>query len=71
MVTSSKVDISETEQFFRIFYCVSEINVKFREFRKKTQSQSLSITEIINCETGSCLNVQKGIFHAMLRKPTC
>ena len=41
------------------------------EYLEKTgQSQSLSITEIINCQTGSYLNVQKAIFHATLRKPT-
>ena len=40
-------------------------------FFKKNQSQSLPITEIINCETGSYLNVQKAIFLATLRKTTC
>ena len=34
-------------------------------------SHSLSITENINCERGSYLNVQKAIFHATLRKTTC
>ena len=32
MATSSKANISETENFFRIFYCVSEIYVKFGVF---------------------------------------
>ena len=40
-------------------------------FEKKDQSQTLSITEIINCEAGSYLNVQKAIFHAMLWKKAC
>ena len=40
-------------------------------FEKKDQSHSLSITEIINCETGSYLNVQKAIFHATLLQTTC
>ena len=40
-------------------------------FEKKDQSHSLSITEIINCETGSYLNVQQAIFHATIRKTTC
>ena len=44
------------------------LNFKYSE--KKDQSQSLSITEIINCETGSYLNVQKAIFHETLRKTT-
>ena len=38
---------------------------------QKVQSQSLSITEIINCQTGSYLNVQKAMFHATIRKITC
>ena len=70
LVTSSSADISETENLFSIFYCVSEIYGKFRVFRKKNQSQSLSITAIINCETGSYLNVQKAIFHGTLWKAT-
>ena len=40
-------------------------------FETKDQSHSLSITEIINCEPGSYLNVQKPIFHATLRQITC
>ena len=40
-------------------------------FRKKDQSHSLSITKIINCETGSYLNLQKAIFHATLRQTRC
>ena len=32
MATSFKADISETENFLGILYCVSEINVKFRVF---------------------------------------
>ena len=40
-------------------------------FERKYQSHSLSITEIINCETGSYLNVQKAIFHATPRQITC
>ena len=40
-------------------------------FEQKDQSQSLSITEIINCETRSYLNVQKAMFHATIRQITC
>ena len=40
-------------------------------FEKKDHSLILSITEVINCETGSDLNVQKAIFHATLRQITC
>ena len=35
MATSSMADISETEHFFWIFYCFSEIYVKFGVFPKK------------------------------------
>ena len=71
MATSRNADMSETENFFSIFYIVSEIYVKFGVFWKKDQSHNLSITEIINCETGSYFNVQKAIFHATLRQITC
>ena len=72
MATSSNADISQTENFFWIFYCFSEIYVKFLEyFEIKDQSQSLSIKEISNCETGSYLNIQKGFSHTTLRKATC
>ena len=40
-------------------------------FKKKDQSHSLSIKEIINCQTGSYLNVQKAIFHTTFRQITC
>ena len=70
MATSFKADISKTERFFRIFYYVSEIYVKFEVFRKKNQSHSSSIKEIINCEKGSYLNIQKSMFHAKLRQIT-
>ena len=46
------------------------LNLEYFE-KKKDQSQILSITEIINCEADSYLNVQKAIFHATLRKTTC
>ena len=58
MATSSKTDILGTENLFSIFFYISEIYVKFGVFsKKKHQSQSLSILEDINCETGSYLNV--------------
>ena len=47
----------------------SSLNLEY--FEKKNQCYSLSITEIINRETGSYLNVQKGIFHAKIRQTTC
>ena len=46
----------------------STLNLEY--FEKKDQSQSLIITEIINCDTGSYLNVQKAMFHARIRQIT-
>ena len=66
MQTSLK--LKTCSQFF-IAFLKSTLN--FEYFEKKDQSQSLSITEIINCETCSYLNVQKAIFHATIRKTTC
>ena len=66
MQTSLKL---KTSSRFFIAFLKSTLNFEYLE--KKDQSQSLTITEIINCETGTYLNVQKGIFHATLRKTTC
>ena len=41
MATSPNGDISKTEHFFWIFYCVSEIYVKFGVFSKKTSVSEL------------------------------
>ena len=53
MATSSKADICETEHFFLIFIAFMKFTLNLEYFEKKDQSQSLSITEIINCETDS------------------
>ena len=66
MQTSLK--LKTCSQFFIMFL---KSTLTFEYLEKKDQSQSLSITDIINCETGSYLNVQKVIFHATLRKTTC
>ena len=66
MQTSLK--LKTCSQFF-IASLKSTLNLEY--FEKKDQSQSLSITDILNCETGIILNVQKAIFHATLRKTTC
>ena len=50
-------------QFF-IAFLKSTLNLEY--FQKEDQSHSLSITEIINCETGSYVNVHKAIFHPTL-----
>ena len=70
MATSSKADISGTKNFFFIFFTFLKSTLDFQYFEKKDQSQSLSITKILSCETVSYLNVQKAIFHATLRKTT-
>ena len=54
---------------FILRFLKSMLNLEYLE--KKVQSQSLSITEIINCETGSYLNVQKAMFDATIRQITC
>ena len=54
---------------FSIAFLKYTLNLEY--FEKKDQSHSLSITEIINCETGSYLNVQKAIFYATPRQRTC
>ena len=55
----------------RFFIAFLKSALNFEYFERKDQSKSLSITEIINCETGSYLNVQKAIFHKTLRQTTC
>ena len=66
MQTSLK--LKTCSRFFNMFL---KFMLNFEYFEKKDQSQSLSITENINCETGSYLNVHKAIFHATLRQITC
>ena len=66
MQTSLKVNTCS-----RLFIAFLECTLKLEYFERKDQSQSLSITEIINCETGSYLNVQKAIFHVTLPHITC
>ena len=54
---------------FFIAFLKSTLNLKY--FERKDQSQNLSITEIINCETGSYLNLHKAIFHATPPRTSC
>ena len=61
MQTSLKL---KTCSRFFIAFLKSTLNLGY--FEKNDQSYILNITEIINCETGSYLNVQKAIFHATL-----
>ena len=66
MQTSLK--LKTCSRFFNAFL-KSTLNLEY--FEKKTSLRALSITEIINCERGSYLNVQKAIFHATPRQITC
>ena len=66
MQTSLK--LKTCSPFFMAFL-ESTLNLEY--FEKKDRSHSLSITEIIDCQTGSYLNVQKVVFHATLRQTTC
>ena len=45
-----------------IFYCVSEIYMKWRTFSKKGESSSLSISEVIDSKRGGYLSFQKTYF---------
>ena len=57
--------------FSRFFIAFLKSTLNLEYFERKNQCQILSITEIINCETGSYLNFQKAIFHATLPQTTC
>ena len=66
MQTSLKLKTSS-----RFFIAFLKATLNFECLETKDPSQSLSITAIINCETGSYLNIEKAFFHAALRKTTC
>ena len=57
--------------FSQLFIAILKSTLNLEYFEKKYQSPSLSITEIINSETGSYLYVQQAIFQATLWKTTC
>ena len=59
----TSLELGTCSPFF-ITFLKSTLN--FEYFDQKYHSQSLSIREILNCETSSYLNVQKAIFHATL-----
>ena len=61
----------KTQTFSSFFVAFLKSTLNFEYFEKKDQSHSLSINEIINCETGNYLNVQNAIIYATLRKITC
>ena len=55
--TISNAIISQTKDFFSIFYCISEMWMKSRAFSKKNDCPSLIISEIIDAERRGYLNV--------------
>ena len=57
--------------FSRFFVAFLKCMLNLKYFQEKDQSHSLTIPEIINCEPGSYLNIQKPIFHETLRQKTC
>ena len=58
MSTSRK---AKTRSIFFVAFLKYTLNLEY--FEKIYQPHSLSIKEIINCEKGSYLNVQKAMFH--------
>ena len=44
-----KAIISKTKDFLRIFYCISEMCMKFKHFEKEDEYPSLIISEIMDC----------------------
>ena len=64
--------ISEKPKTFSgYFIAFLKCTLNLEYFERKDQSHSLSITEIINCERGSYLNLQKAIFNTTLPQITC
>ena len=57
--------------FSGLFIAFLKSTLHLEYFERKDHSHSLSVTEIINCETGINFNVQKAIFHARLRQTIC
>ena len=47
----------KNKNFFWIFYCISEMCMKFRAFSKKNEYSSLIISEIIDADRRGYLNV--------------
>ena len=55
--TLSKTIMSETKDFFWIFYCISDMCMKFRAFQKEDEYPTLIICEIIDAERHDYLHV--------------
>ena len=61
----------EPKTFSGLFITFVKYKLNLQYFEKKDQSRILSFKELINCETGRYLNVQKSMFHATLWQITC
>ena len=59
----SSLKLKTCSRFFNAFL---KCTLSFKYLEKKDQSHSLSITEIINCETASYSKVQNSMFQATL-----
>ena len=59
--------IFKTKDFFWIFYCLSEIYMKWRTFSKKGESSSLIISEIIDSKRGDYLSAWKALLQNSFR----
>ena len=57
----------KTKDFFWIFYCLSEIYMKWRTSSKKGESSSLSISEIIDSKGGGYLSAWKALLQNSFR----
>ena len=55
--TVSNAIISQTKDFFWIFYCISEMCMKLKHFQKKYEYPSLIISKIFDAERRGYLNV--------------
>ena len=47
----------KNKKLFGIFYCISQMCMKFRSFKKKDEYPSLIISEMMDCERGGYVNV--------------
>ena len=63
--------IRKAQTFSVFFVAFLKSTLTFEYFGKKDQSHSLTINEIINCETGNYLNVEKAMFYATFRQMSC
>ena len=60
--------MSKIKLFLWSFFCISEMCMKFKTVReKKYEYPSLIISEIMDCERGGYLNVEKVLLQKTMR----